>query len=37
VALAVTIVAAASLLTRSLLRLEAVDMGLAADRLVFVR
>jgi putative ABC transport system permease protein len=37
VALAVTVVAAAGLLTRSLLRLQAVDMGLAADRLVFVR
>lgn len=36
VALAVTTVAAASLLTRSLLQLQAVDMGLAADRLVFV-
>jgi predicted permease len=37
VALAVTVVAAAGLLTRSLLRLQTVDMGLAADRLVFVR
>jgi predicted permease len=37
VALAVTIVAAAGLLTRSLLRLQSVDMGLAADRLVFVQ
>ena len=37
VALAVTVVAAAGLLTRSLLRLQAVDMGLAADRLVFVQ
>ena len=37
VALAVTVVAAAGLLTRSLLRLQAVDMGLATDRLVFVR
>ena len=37
VALAVTVVAAAGLLVRSLLRLEAVDMGLAADRLVLVR
>ena len=37
VALAVTVVAAAGLLTRSLLRLQGVDMGLAADRLVFVR
>jgi len=36
-ALAVTVVAAAGLLTRSLLRLQAVDMGLAADRLVFVQ
>jgi putative ABC transport system permease protein len=37
VALAVTVVAAAGLLTRSLLRLQAVDMGLAAGRLVLVR
>jgi predicted permease len=37
VALAVTVVAAAGLLTRSLLRLQAVDMGMAADRLVLVR
>jgi putative ABC transport system permease protein len=37
VALAVTVVAAAGLLTRSLLRLQGVDMGLAADRLVLVR
>jgi putative ABC transport system permease protein len=37
VALAVTVVAAAGLLTRSLLRLQGVDMGLAGDRLVFVR
>jgi putative ABC transport system permease protein len=37
VALAITIVAAAGLLTRTLLRLEGADMGLAADRLVFVR
>ena len=37
VALAVTVVAAAGLLTRSLLRLQSVDMGLAADRLVLVR
>lgn len=37
VALAVTVVAAAGLLTRSLLRLQAVEIGLAADRLVFVR
>ena len=36
VALAVTVVAAAGLLTRSVLRLQSVDMGLAADRLVFV-
>ena len=36
VALAVTLTAAASLLTRSLLRLQAVEMGLAEDRLVFV-
>jgi predicted permease len=36
VALAVTIVAAAGLLTRSLLHLQSVDTGLAADRLVFV-
>jgi putative ABC transport system permease protein len=36
VALAVTIVSAAGLLTRSVLHLQAVDMGLAADRLVFV-
>jgi predicted permease len=36
VALAVTTVAAAGLLTRSLRHLQAVDMGLAADRLVFV-
>ncbi len=37
VALAVTVVAAAGLLTRSLLHLQAVDMGLAADRMVFVQ
>ena len=37
VALAVTIVAAAGLLTRSLMRLQAVDMGLATDHLVLVR
>ena len=37
VALAVTIVAAAGLLTRSVLRLQAVEIGLAADRLVFVQ
>jgi predicted permease len=36
VALAVAVVAAAGVLTRSLLRLQAVDMGLAADRLIFV-
>jgi putative ABC transport system permease protein len=36
VALAVTIVAAACLLVRSLLWLQTVEMGLAADRLVFV-
>lgn len=36
VALAVTIVAAAGLLARSLLQLQSVDIGLAADRLVFV-
>ncbi len=36
VALAVTIVAAAGVVTRSLLRLQSVDIGLAADRLVFV-
>lgn len=35
VALAVTVVAAAGLLGRSLQRLQSVDMGLAADRLVF--
>jgi putative ABC transport system permease protein len=37
VALAVTVLAGAGLLTRSLLHLQAVDMGLAVDRLVFVR
>ena len=37
IALAVTLVAAAGLLTRSLLRLQAVDMGLAADRLVLLK
>jgi predicted permease len=37
VALAITIVAAAGLLTRSLLHLEAVEIGLAAERLAFVR
>lgn len=36
VALAVAVVAAAGLLTRSLVHLQSVDMGLAADRLVFV-
>ena len=36
VALAVMIVAAAGLLTRSLLKLQALDLGLAADRLVFL-
>jgi putative ABC transport system permease protein len=36
VALAVIVVAAAGLLTRSVLRLQSVDMGLAADRLLFV-
>lgn len=36
VALAVTVVAAAGLLTHSLLRLQTVEMGLAADRLFFV-
>jgi predicted permease len=36
VSLAVAIVAAAGLLTRSLLRLQRVDMGLAADRLALV-
>jgi putative ABC transport system permease protein len=36
VALAVTIVAAAGLLTRSVLRMQSVDIGVAADRLVFV-
>ena len=36
VALAVTIVAAAGLVTRSVLRMQAVDTGIAADRLVFV-
>jgi putative ABC transport system permease protein len=34
VALAVTVVAAVGLLTRTLLQLQTVDMGLAADRLV---
>jgi predicted permease len=36
VALAVTVVAAAGLVTRSLLRLQSVDIGVAAARLVFV-
>ena len=36
IALAVTVVAAAGLVTRSLLRLQSVDIGVAADRLVFV-
>ncbi len=36
VALALTVVAAAGLLTRSVLHLQALDMGLAADRLFFV-
>lgn len=36
VAFAVMIVAAAGLLTRSLLKLESVELGLAADRLVLV-
>ncbi len=36
VALAVIVVAAAGLLAQSVLRLQSVDMGLAADRLVFV-
>ncbi len=36
VALAVTIVAAAGLLTRSVLHLQSMDIGLAVDRLVFV-
>jgi predicted permease len=36
VSLAVTIAAAAGLLVRTLLRLQALDMGLAANRLVFV-
>lgn len=37
VALAVTVVAAAGLLTRSLRWLQTLEMGLAADRLVFVQ
>jgi len=36
VALAVVVVAAAGLLARSLLRFQSVEMGLAADRIVFV-
>ena len=36
VALAVAVITATGLLTRSLLQLETVDMGLDADRLVFV-
>ncbi len=36
VALSITILAAAGVLTRTLLHLHAADMGLAADRLVFV-
>jgi putative ABC transport system permease protein len=36
VALAVTVVAAAGLLTRTMLRLQNVDTGVAADRLLFV-
>jgi putative ABC transport system permease protein len=36
VALAVTIVAGAGVVTRSLLRLQSVDIGITADRLVFV-
>ena len=36
VGLAVMIVAGAGLLTRSLLKLQAIDLGLAADRLVFL-
>ena len=36
VALAVTVVAAAGLVTRSLLRLQSVDIGVAAERLAFV-
>jgi putative ABC transport system permease protein len=37
VALAITVVAAAGLLTRSLLQLRTADIGLATDRLSFVR
>ena len=36
VALAVVVIAAAGLIVRSLVRLEAIDTGLATDRLVFV-
>jgi putative ABC transport system permease protein len=36
VALAVTVVAGAGVVTHSLLRLQSVDIGIAADRLVFV-
>jgi putative ABC transport system permease protein len=36
VALSITILAAAGVLTRTLLQLHAADMGIAADRLVFV-
>jgi putative ABC transport system permease protein len=36
VALAVVVVAGAGLLTRSLLKLQAIDLGLSADRLVFI-
>jgi putative ABC transport system permease protein len=36
VALAVMIVAGAGLLTRSLLKLQAIDLGLRADRLLFI-
>jgi predicted permease len=36
VALAVSVVAAAGLVTRSVLRLQSVEVGLAVDRLVFV-
>ena len=36
VGLAVMIVAGAGLLTRSLLKLQATDLGLSADRLVFI-
>jgi predicted permease len=36
VALAVTVISAAGLLTRSVLKLQSIDVGLTADRLVFV-